>query len=74
MLPACYSRMDGTRLQAFGGWEPYRDGASPAQGLASDWVYWWEKVDRETHTVFAPTSSVLAFAFGHDDRPVPNVL
>jgi len=73
---------DVTRLLLADGWhevtalrwvEPHRDGARVDQGIASDWVQWWEKVNRETHTVFAPTSSILAYAFGHDDRPIPGV-
>jgi len=72
-----------TRLLLADGWhevtglrwvEPYREGTRPNEGVASDWIYWWEKIDRETHTVFAPTASVIAYAFGHNDRPVPRVL
>jgi hypothetical protein len=71
-----------TRLLLSDGWhevtgfrwvEPYREGARPDEGPASEWLSWWEKIDHEAHTVFAPTSSVLAYAFGHGDRPKPGV-
>jgi hypothetical protein len=68
LLPDGWHEVKGLRWV-----EPYRDGARPNQGVASDWVYWWEKINHETHTVLAPTSNILAFAFGHDDRPVPDV-
>jgi len=72
-----------TRVLLVDGWheitglrwvEPYREGAKPDHGVASDWVCWWEKVNRETHTVFAPASSIIAYAFGHSDRPAATVL
>lgn len=71
-----------TRLLLADGWhqvhglrwvEPWREGARPDEGVASDWVEWWETIANETHEIFAPTSSVLAYGFGHDDRPQPGV-
>lgn len=74
---------DVTRLLLVDGWhvvtglrwvEPYREGMRPSEGIASDWVYWWEIIGHQTHTVFAPTSSILAYAFGDDDKPASRVI
>jgi hypothetical protein len=49
--------------------EPLINGATVDHGIASEWVSWWEtdsggrKIQR---TIFAPTSSVLAYSFSSE--------
>lgn len=66
-----------TRLLLADGWhsvtgfrwvEPVPAGKRHDGGIASDWAAWWERegISTRTRTIFAPTSSILAYSFSDD--------